>query len=111
MLHPLGNGARYNRCIRQAGLLTQAEPHSRKQFGECAESFREGAMSEYELAHVHCFVGRLRLATRRLQLSSPSGLVVTPRHFHHAIFLLCNQIVMLNQMLRFVYLYFQVSLR
>jgi hypothetical protein len=52
--------------------------HTEKQLSECAESFREGAMNEYALAHALAFVGKLRLATFRLQLNSPSGLVVTP---------------------------------
>jgi hypothetical protein len=43
--------------------------HTEKQLGECAESFREGAMNEYALAHALAFVSKLRLATFRLQLS------------------------------------------
>jgi hypothetical protein len=35
-------------------------------------------MNEWELAHAHAFVRGMRLATVRLQLSSPSGLVITP---------------------------------
>jgi hypothetical protein len=38
-------------------------------------------MNEKQAAHSHALVGGLRLATLRLQLSSPSGFVFTPRSF------------------------------
>jgi hypothetical protein len=58
-------------------LLAHVKTTLKKQLGKCAESFCEAAVNEYELAHVHAFVGRLRLATLRLQLGSLSGLVST----------------------------------
>jgi len=44
--------------------------HTEKQLGECAESFREGAMNEYALAHALAFVNE----TAACDLSPPTEL-------------------------------------
>ena len=64
MPHPLGHGCGCNRRTRRALWLAQIKNHTQRQ---------NWATNEYELAHRHAFVGRLRLATFRLQLSSPSA--------------------------------------